>query len=52
MSERAAHLNYPQGMLAGQTAVVTGSGRGNRRRGREALCEGGRQGRYFGCRRR
>ncbi|KAI1179299.1 short-chain dehydrogenase [Nemania sp. FL0916] len=32
MSERvsqiAAHLNYPKGMLAGQTAIITGSGQG------------------------
>ena len=24
----AAHLNYPKGMLTGQTAIVTGSGQG------------------------
>ena len=24
----AAHLNYPKGMLYGQTAIVTGSGQG------------------------
>ena len=24
----AAHLNYPKGMLAGQTAIITGSGQG------------------------
>lgn len=24
----AAHLNYPQGMLAGQVAIITGSGQG------------------------
>ena len=24
----AAHLNYPRGMLAGQTAIITGSGQG------------------------
>jgi glutamate dehydrogenase/leucine dehydrogenase len=24
----AAHLNYPKGMLHGQTAIVTGSGQG------------------------
>ncbi|RMZ78283.1 hypothetical protein DV737_g3928, partial [Chaetothyriales sp. CBS 132003] len=24
----ASHLNYPQGMLAGQTAIITGSGQG------------------------
>lgn len=24
----AGHLNYPQGMLAGQTAIITGSGQG------------------------
>lgn len=24
----AAHLNYPKGMFAGQTAIVTGSGQG------------------------
>ena len=24
----AAHLNYPKGMLAGQVAIVTGSGQG------------------------
>jgi 3-oxoacyl-[acyl-carrier protein] reductase len=24
----AGHLNYPKGMLAGQTAIITGSGQG------------------------
>jgi 3-oxoacyl-[acyl-carrier protein] reductase len=24
----AAHLNWPQGMLAGQVAIITGSGQG------------------------
>lgn len=24
----AAHLNYPRGMLVGQTAIITGSGQG------------------------
>ena len=24
----AAHLNYPKGMLQGQTAIITGSGQG------------------------
>ena len=24
----SAHLNYPKGMFAGQTAIVTGSGQG------------------------
>lgn len=24
----AGHLNYPQGMLAGQVAIITGSGQG------------------------
>jgi NAD(P)-dependent dehydrogenase (short-subunit alcohol dehydrogenase family) len=24
----AAHLNYPKGMLAGQVAIITGSGQG------------------------
>jgi hypothetical protein len=24
----SSHLNYPQGLLAGQVAIVTGSGRG------------------------
>jgi len=24
----AAHLNYPKGMLHGQTAIITGSGQG------------------------
>lgn len=24
----AGHLNYPRGMLAGQTAIITGSGQG------------------------
>jgi 3-oxoacyl-[acyl-carrier protein] reductase len=32
MSDRVAqitnHLNYPKGMLAGQVAIVTGSGQG------------------------
>lgn len=32
MAERAAqiaaHLNYPKGMLAGQVAIITGSGQG------------------------
>jgi 3-oxoacyl-[acyl-carrier protein] reductase len=32
MSQRidqiAGHLNYPKGMLAGQTAIITGSGQG------------------------
>ncbi|KAI0459716.1 short-chain dehydrogenase [Xylaria acuta] len=28
VSQLAAHLNYPKGMLAGQTAIVTGSGQG------------------------
>lgn len=32
MSDRvaqiASHLNYPKGMLAGQVAIVTGSGQG------------------------
>lgn len=32
MADRAAqiagHLNYPRGMLAGQTAIITGSGQG------------------------
>ena len=27
-SQVAGHLNYPQGMLAGQTAIITGSGQG------------------------
>ncbi|KAI1752529.1 short-chain dehydrogenase [Xylaria castorea] len=28
VSQLAAHLNYPKGMLAGQTAIITGSGQG------------------------
>ncbi|KAI0404971.1 short-chain dehydrogenase [Xylaria palmicola] len=28
VSQIAAHLNYPKGMLAGQTALITGSGQG------------------------
>lgn len=27
-SQIAGHLNYPKGMLAGQTAIITGSGQG------------------------
>lgn len=27
-SQLVGHLNYPQGMLAGQTAIITGSGQG------------------------
>lgn len=28
VSQLAAQLNYPKGMLAGQTAIITGSGQG------------------------
>lgn len=28
VSQLASHLNYPQGMLAGQVAIITGSGQG------------------------
>ncbi|KAI0490086.1 3-oxoacyl-reductase [Xylaria cf. heliscus] len=28
VSQLASHLNYPKGMLAGQTAIITGSGQG------------------------
>ncbi|KAH9871989.1 hypothetical protein J1614_006248 [Plenodomus biglobosus] len=28
VNQIAGHLNYPQGMLAGQTAIITGSGQG------------------------
>jgi 3-oxoacyl-[acyl-carrier protein] reductase len=28
ISQIAAHLNFPQGMLAGQVAIITGSGQG------------------------
>lgn len=28
VAQIAAHLNYPKGMLHGQTAIVTGSGQG------------------------
>ena len=28
VSQIAGHLNYPKGMLAGQTAIITGSGQG------------------------
>lgn len=28
VSQVSAHLNYPQGMLAGQVAIITGAGQG------------------------
>ena len=28
VNQLAGHLNYPKGMLAGQTAIITGSGQG------------------------
>lgn len=28
VNQIAGHLNYPKGMLAGQTAIITGSGQG------------------------
>ena len=28
LAQIAGHLNYPQGMLAGQVAIITGSGQG------------------------
>jgi len=28
VSQLASQLNYPKGMLAGQTAIITGSGQG------------------------
>lgn len=28
VSQIAGHLNYPKGMLAGQVAIITGSGQG------------------------
>jgi 3-oxoacyl-[acyl-carrier protein] reductase len=28
IEQLAGHLNYPKGMLAGQTAIITGSGQG------------------------
>jgi hypothetical protein len=28
LAQVSSHLNYPQGMLAGQTAIITGSGQG------------------------
>ena len=28
LAQVSSHLNYPQGMLAGQVAIVTGSGQG------------------------
>lgn len=28
LNQVASHLNYPQGMLAGQVAIITGSGQG------------------------
>ena len=28
LAQISGHLNYPQGMLAGQTAIITGSGQG------------------------
>jgi 3-oxoacyl-[acyl-carrier protein] reductase len=28
LSQVTAHLNFPQGMFAGQTAIVTGAGQG------------------------
>ena len=28
ISQISSHLNYPRGMLAGQTAIITGSGQG------------------------
>ncbi len=28
VAQLATHLNYPRGMLAGQVAIVTGSGQG------------------------
>jgi 3-oxoacyl-[acyl-carrier protein] reductase len=28
LDQIAAHLNYPKGLLAGQVAIVTGSGQG------------------------
>lgn len=28
VSQIAAHLNYPKGLFAGQTAIITGSGQG------------------------
>ena len=28
LAQVSSHLNYPKGMLAGQTAIITGSGQG------------------------
>jgi 3-oxoacyl-[acyl-carrier protein] reductase len=28
VSQLAGHLNYPQGLLTGQVAIITGSGQG------------------------
>lgn len=28
LSQVSSHLNYPQGMLSGQVAIITGSGQG------------------------
>jgi 3-oxoacyl-[acyl-carrier protein] reductase len=28
IAQIASHLNYPEGMLAGQVAIITGSGQG------------------------
>jgi hypothetical protein len=28
LAQVSRHLNYPQGLLAGQTAIITGSGQG------------------------
>lgn len=28
LGQVSSHLNYPQGLLAGQTAIITGSGQG------------------------